>query len=1171
MKIYRNNTEIYDIRPEDNSTQRVVHMGENVLNLTFKTTSALDLRINDYVVFENTTYKFKTLCNPTRHSRHEFEYTCQLFSPQYDLQDVLFIFEDKTGVGILDETVHICETADIHLQQIVKCIKAVHPEWTVGDIEQTSEAKNITYTEMNCLEALQHMAEEFNLEYWITGTSISLGKKKYGDPIVFKYGKGDALYELSRQNQDGRIVTALRVRGSDRNIDSSEYGSKYLHLPNNEHYVYQNVDKYGMIQDRMSFPDIYPRLIHKNPGDPGQVTSVRQDEKGIWYVKDDNINKVFPDLNIELLDSQVLAVHFQTGQLGGLKIDANWHQDTGEYELLEGDYGLGQDIPSSPAFVPSVGDLYLLSNLKMPKAYFDMAEQELYEAGVEAIKQLCEQKVSYKGPVNPLFFRLIGETIETGRAVVVEDDAIVDGAGSVELRMQAYTRSINDDLSLDIEISDTLYVSRISKIENTIQENKNDAEQKINYGDAYTKRRFRDAKETMTLLENAQLNFSESINPVAVQTMQLLVGDESLQFRFVNGRTNPIEVDDTMNYNNSTRMFHAGKANQKEIIQHMTLGINTMSPDHTPSPDKKYKFWNITPIAELIPDSAARYVYLKCNKTNEADGKYVLSKTSIKMEEVAGYYHFLAAILNSEYEGVRSFVPMYGFTEITPGQMRVGKIINTDGTQYWDMVNKKFKIGDSNSYVSWNVDKPNQLVLKGTMVQSPAGETDYIGVDRGDYVHGTSYYAGDLVKYGGNMYKCTHDNTSVYPTNPSYWKKQISKGDDGNSVKYIYRRSVSQPSTPTGNNPSGWSSAPYSGSDPMWISEATFNSSGVNTSGWSYPIRWTGEDGKDGKEGQGYMYAYKGENTLNAPARPTSAGGSIPTGGWSATPNIQGFRYMYQTQCVKTNGVWGSWSQPVLFNYTPEPGDPGPGIVFRGRWDQITPAAFYNNKLRRDVIATSWGTYYLFKGTDGETIGQGQSWAWDSKWEVFGTQFSSVATDLLFTPNGNVGGFIFKNEEMVSQAGGAILNGKKGTINLGKGNFTVDESGNVSIKGALATNHNKCTVGVRPFDSSGNSVYAIDQYGNPLFHILADEHSSNQFGGHIWLGRYGSSYAGFNTSTRTVIDAGSIEIDNPNAGFNVYKNTNGTLFLRAYGLPTNSYGLPPGAIYRSGDELRIVT
>jgi hypothetical protein len=678
MKIYRNTAEIYDIRPEDSSTQRVVHMGENVLNLVFRTAKPLDLRVNDFVVFADEKYKLKGLVNPRRVSRHEFEYTCKLFSPQYDLQDALYVLEDSTGVGILDDTVPLFGTASFHLQQIIKCARVVHPQWVVGDVEDPKDGKNIVYTDMDCLEALQYLCSEFNIEYWITGTTISLGKKKFGSPLLFKYGKGNALYELSRTNQDGRIVTKLLVKGGDRNIDSSAYGSKFLHLPNNERYVEQNVDKFGVIMGRISFPDVFPRLIHKQPSDPGSVTGVRVDENGIYWIKDANL-----DFEPELLPGRNLVVDFQTGQLGGIKIDANWHTGTKEYELITGDYGLGQDIPGS-IFVPKVGDLYLLSDLKMPQAYIDAAERELLERGREAISQMCEQKVSYKGPVNPLHFRQLGERVETGRAVIVEDDAIVDGAGSVELRVAAFTRGVNDDLNIDIEISDTLYVSRIDRIEREIQEVKTDTNERIRYGDAYAVRRWRDAEETMDMLKNSQLHFSEAITPIAVQTMQLLVGDKSLQFRFVNSRTNPVAVNYLITCNKDTKILRCPAG----IIQHMTLGIDTLSSSHVPS---EYRFWDMAAFdsGPLTEASKKYYLYARVPRTGWTGGTFVLSEPSIAMEQVAGVYHLLVALVNSEFEGERSFVTMYGFTEILPGQIFTRVISDPDRNLIIDLLARK--------------------------------------------------------------------------------------------------------------------------------------------------------------------------------------------------------------------------------------------------------------------------------------------------------------------------------------------------------------------------------------------------------------------------------------------------------------------------------------------------
>jgi hypothetical protein len=62
-------------------------------------------------------------------------------------------------------------------------------------------------------------------------------------------------------------------------------------------------------------------------------------------------------------------------------------------------------------------------------------------------------------------------------------------------------------------------------------------------------------------------------------------------------------------------------------------------------------------------------------------------------------------------------------------------------------------------------------------------------------------------------------------------------------------------------------------------------------------------------------------------------------------------------------------------------------MVYRGAFS--ASAIYYNNTLRRDIVKYS-STYYLYKGTNGASA------AWNTaNWESFGTQFTSVATDLL--------------------------------------------------------------------------------------------------------------------------------------------------------------------------------
>ena len=128
---------------------------------------------------------------------------------------------------------------------------------------------------------------------------------------------------------------------------------------------------------------------------------------------------------------------------------------------------------------------------------------------------------------------------------------------------------------------------------------------------AYTKRRWRDAKETMKMLQDAFDNFGAGINPIWVQTMSLLVGDESLQYRFVNSKTTPSTIADTFVWNNTTKIF----SNQVGIIQHMTIGIKDISSSYAAN---KYKYWDIPAYtSHVMTDVAAHYIYLKCSKTTE--------------------------------------------------------------------------------------------------------------------------------------------------------------------------------------------------------------------------------------------------------------------------------------------------------------------------------------------------------------------------------------------------------------------------------------------------------------------------------------------------------------------------------------------------------------------------
>jgi len=63
-----------------------------------------------------------------------------------------------------------------------------------------------------------------------------------------------------------------------------------------------------------------------------------------------------------------------------------------------------------------------------------------------------------------------------------------------------------------------------------------------------------------------------------------------------------------------------------------------------------------------------------------------LLSESAKELEGNSHYYFLVGVLNSEQNEERSFVTLYGFTEVLPSRITTDKIVSTDGSTYFDLV-----------------------------------------------------------------------------------------------------------------------------------------------------------------------------------------------------------------------------------------------------------------------------------------------------------------------------------------------------------------------------------------------------------------------------------------------------------------------------------------------------
>ena len=100
---------------------------------------------------------------------------------------------------------------------------------------------------------------------------------------------------------------------------------------------------------------------------------------------------------------------------------------------------------------------------------------------------------------------------------------------------------------------------------------------------------------------------------------------------------------------------------------------------------------------------------------------------------------------------------------------------------YFDLDNNKFIMGDTDSYIDWNVGEANKLKIKGSLTVSPSGTEFPIPLYRGAYVGSTTYYRGDLVTYNGSswIYINTTASAGNTPANNSYWDEYAAQGEDG--------------------------------------------------------------------------------------------------------------------------------------------------------------------------------------------------------------------------------------------------------------------------------------------------------------------------------------------------------------------------------------------------------
>ena len=745
-----------------------------VSTLVVETTSdkAIAFPLGTYCTWRGEKFALFTPAEVVKVSEREYRYTLTLSGDgqQLALSKFKFIVANPEDVRL---SFTLTGKPRFFLEQILRSLPA---GFSIGACLE-AEAQAISFKHEDCLSALSRVAEAFKTEWHITGKTLNLGKVvgNKADAVTLSYGKGKGLLSgLTASNDSEKSpVGKLFIQGTERNIDPTKYGAKSLHLPKGRTLAYEGrtyvvssdgqslsvsgLSTDGRKEDSFDGTNIYPQRV-------GVVSSVVVTPEGNYDIVDKDNNVDYSQYRIA---GEKATITFQTGRLAGRTFDIAQDKDVLKYDHATKRFQLvsveedGMKLPEPKVFYPAVGDKYAVFGVRLPDEYMTKAETELLNASVRYFHEALQPKVTYKAELDGLYAQknwgALASKLAIGAYVRLVDTSLdIDD----HVRITAIRTKLSQQYKPQITLSNEVQAPSLAVSLGTLEAEGVQQKEEVQ---AVRREVARSYQQAMSLAdgiaEEVRAGFGDSISPVTARTMQLMVGDKSLQFVFVASPTATGSVTHNVTWDESRGILHADRG----YLRHMTLGINTLSAEHKPS---EYKTWTLPAYDFAVrTDQKTIHLYAKVER-NGANGVFFASDTAKAMEAEAGYYYLYLGMLSQAPN--RAFTTLYGFTEILPSQIRTERITSADGStsinlNTGEIVSDKIKFrhpdGGEKSYPSdylhEAIKEGSTEIQGGLILSSIIGAKDNTGAVV-SYLSGTSSlpaFACGVTGFGTDGYK----------------------------------------------------------------------------------------------------------------------------------------------------------------------------------------------------------------------------------------------------------------------------------------------------------------------------------------------------------------------------------------------------------------------------------
>ena len=664
------------------ATQKTALLSDDVVTVTVSSAVPLPVDIGDRIKVYGRTYTANQLPEPGKNGLRRYEYDITFEGLQYGLIDAQY----KLPPDAYGDTYY----SDLygHLRVLVWNANRVQPnKWRLGSCpaEGTTDYKNLTTSSRNCLQVLQDICSEWNVEFEITpgnGFNTINIKEKAGVTHAFtlRYGRGKGLYSLKRTNvNNAGLTTRLFVYGGQDNLGQN-YGHTRLCLPNTDRLTSfledaKAIAQYGIKENEKVY-DIKPERV-------GEVTTIGPDE--ITFSDTTAGDNAMFDLNAKkpdgstryLLDGVAAKIKFQTGQLAGYEFDVHKYDHATRTFILNrftDENGMVFPSATSGAFQISKGDKYIITEIQLPESYITAAENKLAEAAKKDFPAMTQPQVSYKLTLSEDFLiKTFGQEVEAeifhvGDYINVEDEEL--GINKA-VRIVRIERNLLKRHTYEITLSDTVTKSTTVRVLNEI-EDINDVININKLADpTRARRRWMATQELLNMVFDPEGDYySEKIKPLSIETQMLSVGAKSTQFTLLNVTFQP-------NYNKDPNALYisGGRLAHYAIEENIRQWVLTTAT-----------YTNLKP-------ATAYYIYARCS-TTAGNGTIILSESAITVEQEAGYYNFLVGVLNSVVTDAGGKNPgrlvslTYGSSTINGRFLRTGRIESSGGGKcYFDLDN----------------------------------------------------------------------------------------------------------------------------------------------------------------------------------------------------------------------------------------------------------------------------------------------------------------------------------------------------------------------------------------------------------------------------------------------------------------------------------------------------